>query len=1280
MVKVECDGCKAPYQIDEKRIPPTGLKMRCPKCGTNILVTKPGAAPPPGGADQDLPAVASRDLPAVAPTRAGKPPGGPPPRPGPPRPPPPAPKTAPPIKARAEEIPDFDVEPDDDRQAAPSGFGEIDLMVDLPAPTSDRGQSDLPAVRGPAPMAGFGDVDLPEVHGAHGAHGPHGGQGDIVDLPAMPSAPAGFGEIDLPMAPAAGLPAAAAAPVPRGAPPPRVRGRTVNFGDIDLPSVPDGFDLPQTRGFGELDLPLSAEEHSGLPTPGAGLPAPGYGGMPAAAQGTSLPSPSYGTGLPSPSQGAGLPMSAQGSGLPMTMPGGGLPMAAYGGGLPIAAQGGLPMSAQGTGLPMAGAGNLPVHVADDGFPAFAHQPEVDLGLSLDEPPARPVGEEMSLGPQSRSNAFDDSDRAMPSQMSEGADLGQAAGIDLGGPLRATVGDEAELSSEPAGGEAGAVAPAQRRPREAEAPGKRGNARQIGIAAVVVLVIGGGAMALVPSIGFFGTNFISDQINAKSHASELDELRKANGAQLDEDTSPAVASALERCKAVQKSMPRYHPTKAYCALVAVDRGLRFGRRAEDEAYARQLLKDGGHEVTATAALVTAALDALGGQAAKATAATAALAAKTPTDVDVAVIAAEVELAARSGDKAVAAWKRAVALQKSARTHFGLARAQAATGSAREAEASARAAFALSPQHAGARMLLASLIYLESGKEAEALTLLKQVTEPGAAARTTGDTELVEAFTLLGRVHLTKSRISAAEQAFASALKIDPLAVQALVGNGELFYRSGRFNEALSRYEAATKADPDSVVAKVGTAKTFIALERMKEAKDLLKKMREVHASDPLVTLWLGKADEVLGNKKEAEADYVEAIKIGENKPEAVDAYVALAHLLSGVGRNDDAKAKLSEASKKFPDFPALHRAKGEVALQMGRYEEAKNEFEAALAREDDLASRFRLGVALRRMRSFDRAGEIFDKVAESDKDYPGLAVERGLLFGETGQTDKALEAYQQALQKAPNDVDLKLHVGSTQVMAGQTKGAEKILEEVRKERPNSAEANHFLGRALLVKGTNLAEAMRYLELAVNIDSNRAEYLLYVGWAANELAQPAKAAVALNKAIELDHELGDAYWQRGILLQKQGAILDALKDLQTALDKRPSRFEAYATIALCYQDLQKWPEAEAAWRHALAGNDANPEWHYRLGKLLSGHGAAAQSLPELERAVELAERPEQVPMPWLYDAHFLLGEALRSRPASKAKAIEHYKRFLELAPRENAYIKEAQTALLGLGARP
>src|SRR5437588_12546799 len=86
MFKVECEGCKAPYQVDERRVPPTGLKMRCPKCGTSFVVQTPGAAdeaelpavvPPKNSGPKSPPQIA--DLPASLGGHApARPPVGPP--------------------------------------------------------------------------------------------------------------------------------------------------------------------------------------------------------------------------------------------------------------------------------------------------------------------------------------------------------------------------------------------------------------------------------------------------------------------------------------------------------------------------------------------------------------------------------------------------------------------------------------------------------------------------------------------------------------------------------------------------------------------------------------------------------------------------------------------------------------------------------------------------------------------------------------------------------------------------------------------------------------------------------------------------------------------------------------------------------------------------------------------------------------------------------------------------------------------------------------------------
>lgn len=46
MFRVTCPGCSAPYQVDERRVPDDGLRMRCPKCSERFRVRRPeGLAP-----------------------------------------------------------------------------------------------------------------------------------------------------------------------------------------------------------------------------------------------------------------------------------------------------------------------------------------------------------------------------------------------------------------------------------------------------------------------------------------------------------------------------------------------------------------------------------------------------------------------------------------------------------------------------------------------------------------------------------------------------------------------------------------------------------------------------------------------------------------------------------------------------------------------------------------------------------------------------------------------------------------------------------------------------------------------------------------------------------------------------------------------------------------------------------------------------------------------------------------------------------------------------------
>jgi tetratricopeptide (TPR) repeat protein len=399
-------------------------------------------------------------------------------------------------------------------------------------------------------------------------------------------------------------------------------------------------------------------------------------------------------------------------------------------------------------------------------------------------------------------------------------------------------------------------------------------------------------------------------------------------------------------------------------------------------------------------------------------------------------------------------------------------------------------------------------------------------------------------------------------------------------------------------------------------------------------------------------------------------------------VALASLLAGEGRTHDAQAKLDQARDKLPESAAMQRALAEVAAAQGAYDEAVLHYKRAMDKDPtDISTRFRLGVTLRRMGKTGDASAEFDKVLAADKDYPGLALERGLLYEQTGDVDRALQLFQSALSQAPDDPDLQLRVGAAYAAIGRPDDAVPVLRRVLEKRANSAEANHYLGRALFEQGSSKeAEAMRFLKRAVELDPNRGEYHLFVAWAANN-SVPAQLGLAkeeVDKALSLDKLLADGYWQRGDLECKEGAVEDGIKDLRRALELKPARNEAHASLGACLEQKNEAAAAVVEWQRAVAADGRQAVWRFHLGKLLLERGNAGEAARHLVFAVNEGEKADVHPG-WLAQAEFAAGEALR-KTGKRSDAIERYRRFLELAPSNAPDRRDAISALAQLGASP
>ena len=1126
---------------------------------------------------------------------------------------------------------------------------------------------------------------------------PPGATASPVRAPAVPFAPkaglgtsnaAVLGEIDLPSPTAGKVSTPRPAPFSLSSAPPRTGAKATRAAigeDEDLPAVLSGGKVASSGPPAGLparaldrtpasDLP--AVVGAGLPSPAVDLPASTAGnpaptaGLPAAAKSRSAKLPFGEIDLPllspePPVLSAPLPSPRPPSAAPPRKTS--LPPFSLGSEPP--AEVSEEDLLEGSFPPGPAAGS--VQRGAGGGITFG---ELDLGGGDD------LGEALLGESSARSGSVPPLGSPQPGKMASGPP-GAARKSDPGVPPPE---DDMEFGGIPQAAEGGGgglpgmvslPSPARARPDEAAATPKKPSRTGRVVAGLLALtMLGGASLEVVTPFGAFGRHALVDLLNrdklAALQVSTVDDARRL----LATDTFGDANKALAQIDAAHTATPRLSALLAYGAFAGYIVELRYGRSSYIDAHAKQQLSQVPPDVSNLYAdLARAAEAAIESQLPRAKQIVESLAQREQQNLDVAMLAGEVDLLVKEPQKALESFGRAASLDGgAARSAFGVARAQAALAKQEASNAEAEKVLKQSPHHVGARLLLARSSWNTTRDEATTRALLAEIISAGPTRDAASPVELVEALTAMARVHMARSRLTQAESTLGEALKIDPKAGPALAGMGELLYREGRYTDALARFEAGVQADPEGVAAKIGAAKTKIALERLQEAKEQLKKLRDARPTDIEVVYWLGRAEEALGDKTAAERDYGEAITHGPSKPEVVQAYVALSQLLASQGRPADARAKLTEAKAALPPSAAIYHAIGDVELISGRYDEAREEYEAALQSDsEDIASRFKLGVTFRRMNKFDEAQAEFDKVAEQDKEYPGLALERGLLFEASNRTREALAFYQQALAKAPDDPDMMLRVGSAEVVAGQASQAEEVLRKVIGKRPNSAEVNHYLGRALLLKGTNLAEALRYLKRAVEVDPNRAEYHLYVGWAANEAGQPAVAQDELTKALGLDKGLADAYWQIGVMQRKQGAVIDAMKNLQKALELRPSRFEAFATLAECYEDENKIGEAILSWRKAIAADGSRPEWHYRLGKLL---GRAGET--ELREAVTLSEAREIRPA-WLSQAYFELAEGERMT-GKRADAIQHYRKFIALAKVDSPYRGEAMKWLAAYGA--
>ena len=202
--------------------------------------------------------------------------------------------------------------------------------------------------------------------------------------------------------------------------------------------------------------------------------------------------------------------------------------------------------------------------------------------------------------------------------------------------------------------------------------------------------------------------------------------------------------------------------------------------------------------------------------------------------------------------------------------------------------------------------------------------------------------------------------------------------------------------------------------------------------------------------------------------------------------------------------------------------------------------------------------------------------------------------------------------------------------------------------NNADAYrlYLQGKNLTAKrsAADALKAIEYFEQAVRLDPNYAQAyagMAYAYRASGSLGglpreQFEKAKVTVNKALELDNNLAEAYAVRGDLKSKyEWDWVGAEKDLLRAIELEPNNDLAHGIYAELLAERGRFDEAMAEKEIALAINPNSLVYQRDRGRILYFARRYDEAIEQLKRVLEVDEN-FRTAYDWLWFAHAMKGD--------------------------------------------
>lgn len=368
---------------------------------------------------------------------------------------------------------------------------------------------------------------------------------------------------------------------------------------------------------------------------------------------------------------------------------------------------------------------------------------------------------------------------------------------------------------------------------------------------------------------------------------------------------------------------------------------------------------------------------------------------------------------------------------------------------------------------------------------------------------------------------------------------------------------------------------------------------------------------------------------------------------VDGVVGRARALAGMKENEAAIQELAQILSGDPESVPALIARGTIYLDTNSTESVQSayaDFQNALKRDrGNLEASFGLGKALVTLGRAEEAVTPLTKVITADPKNAEAFRLRGTGYAGQFKTKKSIEDLQQAIALNPDDYESYATLGIVHLRADEFQNAvDEFTKAIELYKPKAGQED-----VPYVQGY-LTLATAYTELGKNSKdeaASKAAYKSAIGECEKLLAQldaknPTHAQVraaaifsrgvaerlqgeyvpaikSFTEALELNPEMGDAYFRRGICFHKLNEDQMAVADFERAAHIPPYDDPRYNLWAgLTHAKLGEYHKALRAYGDAIAASDRYTPAYYNRGLTYMMLGDYEKAVADFNESIRLS----------------------------------------------------------------